>query len=192
ASIMNKEFDLFINLAEELARAFVREQIEYVVGDAPEGYNPAHDVCRLLINAAVEIAAGDGHQSISNFDISLTSRLGHFSQAPSEGAIWLHLDETTLGQKLKAVQGYTELTSEVERILAQVGVDGLRTECLRLVARSNSITEETPYYELYGEKQVAAGYYQRVLRYREHVLPLAEALQQHVERTNERTASTDY
>ena len=32
----------------------------------------------------------------------------------------------------------------------------------------------------YGEQQVAAGYYQRVIRYRDHFLPLADGLQQYV------------
>jgi hypothetical protein len=37
-----------------------------------------------------------------------------------------------------------------------------------------------PYYEEYGEKRVAEGKYGEVIRYREHVLPLAEALRQTV------------
>jgi hypothetical protein len=41
-----------------------------------------------------------------------------------------------------------------------------------------------PFYEEYGERQVAAGHYKRVLRYREHVLPLAAALKTHVERSS--------
>ena len=40
---------------------------------------------------------------------------------------------------------------------------------------------KTPFYELYGERQVLAGHYDRVLRYREHMRPLAEAIQAHVE-----------
>src|SRR5215510_7026920 len=56
AATMNHDFGLFINLAEELADAFLRERIEYVVGDATEGYNPAHDICRFVINASIEIA----------------------------------------------------------------------------------------------------------------------------------------
>jgi hypothetical protein len=41
----------------------------------------------------------------------------------------------------------------------------------------NIFKEDTkPYYEEYGEKRVAEGKYGEVIRYREHVLPLAEAL----------------
>lgn len=35
---------------------------------------------------------------------------------------------------------------------------------------------ETPFYERHGEKQVAEGYYDQVIRYREHMLALAEGL----------------
>ena len=55
-AIIKGESDLFITLTEELARELLGEGTEYVVGDAIEGYNPAHDVCRLMINAAVEKA----------------------------------------------------------------------------------------------------------------------------------------
>src|SRR4051812_25730448 len=48
AAILDHDFALFINLAEELAEALVREEIEYVVGDAAEGYSSAHDICRFL------------------------------------------------------------------------------------------------------------------------------------------------
>src|SRR6266566_9892970 len=47
AAILNHEFDFFIRLAKELGEAFVAERIDYVAGDAFEGYNPMHDVCRL-------------------------------------------------------------------------------------------------------------------------------------------------
>src|SRR5262245_32314848 len=57
AAILEGNTDLFVGLADELAESFVKESIDHVVGDASEGYSPAHDICRLLINAGVEIAA---------------------------------------------------------------------------------------------------------------------------------------
>src|SRR5688572_8495805 len=56
AAILNHEFDLFVGLAGELCEAFAAERIDYVAGDAFEGYNPMHDVCRLVINTAVTVA----------------------------------------------------------------------------------------------------------------------------------------
>lgn len=38
---------------------------------------------------------------------------------------------------------------------------------------------DKPYYETYGEERVALGVYTSTLRYREHVLPVVEALARH-------------
>src|SRR5262245_11254695 len=71
AAIINREFDFFVRLARELCEGFVVERISYVAGDAFEGYNPMHDVCRLVINAAVTVAQRSlGHQ-MRNLEFSL-------------------------------------------------------------------------------------------------------------------------
>jgi hypothetical protein len=46
AALMDGDLAPFVGLAEELAEAFARDHGDYVVGDAAEGYNPAHDACR--------------------------------------------------------------------------------------------------------------------------------------------------
>ena len=46
AAILNHEFDLFIDFARELSEAFVNEGIDFVAGDALEGYNPMHEIGR--------------------------------------------------------------------------------------------------------------------------------------------------
>ena len=57
------------------------------------------------------------------------------------------------------------------------GLDVFRIECLRPLPQGAPAFEtERPYYEIHGERQVAAGYYRDVIRYREHLLPLADAL----------------
>src|SRR5437870_6297770 len=53
SAILDREFDVFIRLAKELAKAFIAQRIDYVAGDAVEGYSPTHDVCRLVINVTV-------------------------------------------------------------------------------------------------------------------------------------------
>ena len=53
-SVLSQDMSLFTSLAERLAEAFKRAGIERVVGDAAEGYNSTHDVCRY-----VECGGGD-------------------------------------------------------------------------------------------------------------------------------------
>jgi hypothetical protein len=122
---------------------------------------------------------------IENFDVLLAYKPTDYPPKTMMGAISIELDENTLSQKLQAARDYSELSVDVERILEQEPPGSLNTEYLRRVHLDSHdcLMEELPYYEAYGERQVAAGHYQRVIRYRDHVLPLADALQQYAERS---------
>jgi hypothetical protein len=179
-AIVSRNFDLFVGLAQTLAVALVKRQVDYVVSDAIEGYNPAHDVCRLIVDAAAEMASRSTNRQIASYDTLLARGLSDFSAAAPRSGVRIELDDDLLARKLRAVREYSELAAEVERILEREGKDCLRTEYLREVRRGgfdDAFLARPPYYEQYGEKQVAAGRYHEVLRYRDHVHPLAEALQ---------------
>lgn len=181
SAMLDRNCDLFIATARELAEALVRDQIEYVVGDAIEGYNPAHDLCRLIINAAVKKACQMGH-CVENFDVLLTGKSADMPVEELADSISIEVDDKMLSRKLQAARDYSEMAVDFHRILDEQGIDSLRTECLRRVTEDSGDEQfkEPPYYEIYGEKRVAAGYYQQVIRYGEHVLPIAQALRQFV------------
>jgi len=84
---------------------------------------------------------------------------------------------------MAAAKEYAELAGEVDATLDRASIDAFRVECLRPVdpATVEYACNQLPFYEQYGEKQVAAGYYHRVLRYNEHIAPLAEALRRYAE-----------
>lgn len=200
----------FTRVVEEVAGMLLREQIDHVVGDAEEGYNPAHDVCRLVVNAAVRLVNLTSRRQIANYDFTLVAPPGHCPEALRADSIRLDLDEAALARKLSAARNYPELQAEVEAALSGSGSVGLQkhpdlarragsdfdsagvpdfgVEWLRRVDERREtpapFAGRLPFYEEYGERQVAAGHYARVLRYREHVLPLAAALKSHVERSS--------
>lgn len=178
AAILNHEFALFIGLARELSDALVAERIDFVAGDASEGYNPMHDVCRLVINAAVAVAEREREQRIANFEFSLFRPPGACHEPPHADRVWRLLDEAALARKMTAAKGYAQLTGEVSAALERTSMDAFRVECLCPVDGSadDYRCKEPPFYEQYGEKQVSAGYYDRVLRYNDHIAPLAAAL----------------
>src|ERR1041384_4747104 len=70
-AILDQNVELFRNLTEEFAAALVDEEVTFVSGDAAEGFNPGHDLCRLIINAAVEIAQSRAERKITNTDFLL-------------------------------------------------------------------------------------------------------------------------
>ncbi len=182
AAILDHEFDLFVGLARELCGAFLVERIDYVAGDALEGYNPMHDVCRLVINAAVTVARRARGHRVANFEFSLIGQPVCHEPPHSDGICRL-LDDAAFARKMAAAKGYAELAGEVHATLERTSTDALRVECLRPVGPGpgDYRCDQLPFYEQYGEKQVAAGYYHRVLRYHEHIVPLAEALRHYAE-----------
>jgi hypothetical protein len=176
AALLRRDVGLFRGLAEELADAFVRDDIAAVAGDAWEGYNPAHDVCRLLVNAAVKRVRARTGRALRNYAFPLTLPP---APSPAPPAVFrLCLDDGALGRKLARARAYPELADEVNGALARLGPDAFRTECLHPVGAGEGLRpfEGPPFYEEYGERQVAAGRYRQALRYREHVRPLAHAL----------------
>ena len=53
-----------------LAHQFVTHGITVVVGDVREGYNPMHDVCRMMTDAAVALAGRVLHRPISSYQFA--------------------------------------------------------------------------------------------------------------------------
>ncbi len=192
AAILNHEFDFFIRLAKELSEAFVAERIDYVAGDAFEGYNPMHDVCRLMINAAVTVARRARERRIANLEFSLIGQPPCHERLHAEG-LCRRLDDAAFTRKMAAAKGYPELAGEVDAALERRSNDALRVECLSPVGPEpgDYSCDQVPFYEYYGEKQVAAGYYDRVLRYREHIAPLAAALRRYAESASNAAPTTD-
>ena len=175
--------DVFTALAEELAAALLDDRIDYVAGDAPEGFNPTHDVCRLLINAATELARRRGGPGMPCFDFPLDAPPADCPDDLRPRALTLRLDDAAFDRKMQAARAYAELTGEVDSALRAHREEAFRVECLRPVEYALDLRGQVgdpPYYESYGEKQVAAGRYDRVLRFRQHLEPIASALRARV------------
>jgi hypothetical protein len=184
AAILRGDLDLFCRLVDELSLAFDVHGIGYVAGDAVEGYNPAHDLCRLILNTAVRACRLRFNRQIANFDFPLSGCADEGNATGLGRALRIELDDAGFQRKIQAASGYLELGDEVEAATRRNGLSPFREEYLRLVCRSRQsyVFNEPPFYERYGEKQVAAGVYSRVLRYREHMVPIAGALERHAKR----------
>jgi len=238
SAILGNDSDLFVTLVEELAKAFVDEQIDYVVGDADEGYNVAHDMCHVLIDVASALAEQEYGHHVALYEFPL---VGPIEERQNHGTVWLQLDEDTFRHKMEAARAYSKQLAEdvqlaldagsfhgirrlsepqlnealdaelktavIEELESQpalktkyryltegVPLDALRVECLRPIhngSTTRSTFDEPRFYELYGEKLVAAGLYENVIRYREHMYPLTQAIWKRVQRT-ERCARSAY
>ena len=204
-AILNRDFDLFMQLADELADALASQGVECVVGDASEGYNSIHDLCRIIIDVAVSMSRRASNRPIANFDFAVVGRPDLCAEELRSDAICLQLDAYAFTRKLNAARKYyPELLDEVmytvngieqgayylahtdqgNPSIQVMTLDFFRTECLRPVRdgrNSSALSGGKPFYEIHGERQVAAGRYSQVIRFGEHMRPLADALWNYAE-----------
>ncbi|HEV7681259.1 MAG TPA: hypothetical protein VGO68_03990 [Pyrinomonadaceae bacterium] len=117
-AFLKGDFQLFIELAKQLADAFSRHRIQFVVADAAEGYSPTHDACRLLTDAAVEIVRRKHKRQIANFDVAVVGPPDECPEQNREQAIWLHLDDEAFARKFATARSYSpDLARDVDAAL---------------------------------------------------------------------------
>ena len=179
AAMLAGDHSRFIALAEELAAALVHTRIDLVAGDAIEGFNPSHDVCRYVMNAAVRLASRACGRAIDCYAFPLDAAPAPCCSGLHGGALRVCLDDQLLERKLQAAHGYVELQPEVQGALARYGTEPFRSEYLYPVDLADPYgwdLERVPAYESYGAQRVRTGAYDQVVTFREHVKPLADAL----------------
>jgi hypothetical protein len=182
AAILGGDDALFAGIAAELASALGAADVDYVVTDALEGYNPGHDLCHVLVAAAVALLAR--RRPVAAFDFPLVGPPDACPPAGQAGAVTLTLAADAFARKLAAAAAYAELAGEVTRALGDGAIDASRCERLRPVPVGPSRgapPENPPYYERYGERRVEAGRYGEVLRWRAHMAPLVDAVLRRLE-----------
>jgi hypothetical protein len=178
-AILEQYTSRFLAIVDELACSFVRHDIDCVAGDGAEGFNPTHDLCRVLINAAIVRAQRASGKNIANFEFSLTEWEQDCPESPhDERCLHWTLDDRLLSEKMAVAQQYVELKNEVRRAIAQRGEEYFRNECIRALLDPAPWfdTSKKPFYETWGERQVLNGQYQSVIRLEQHIMPLANAI----------------
>src|SRR5262252_2542651 len=73
-ALLNHDFNLFAQLASEIAEAIFKEELTCIAGDSAEGYNPTHDACRLIVNAAVAMARERYGRNVTNLEFVIEGR----------------------------------------------------------------------------------------------------------------------
>lgn len=201
-AILNQDIELFCDLTDELADEIIEKQFDYVVGDAMEGYSPVHDVCRIVVDCAIEAARKRG-RAVRSYDYAMFELPDSCSDDVRDRSILLSLDDEVFKRKIDATRKhYPKLVEELEAAIrvdgsgslkdyldsigqtassVGAGLDMYRTECLRPV--TDSATPDwsgRPFYEGRNEALVQAGHFDRAIKFRDHLRPLATALRAHV------------
>jgi hypothetical protein len=183
--LLDSRVDVFVDLAEELADCLIAADVDSVAGDAVEGFNPVHDVCRFIIDGAVARVEKRTGRKLGNHDFVLDSSPELCPESLRSQATWMRLDEAAVERKLEAGLDYPELREEVRFASQRFGRKSFAVECLRPAHTELMIEQfahEKPDYERYGEMRRREGRYREVIRYREHVLPVRTAMEEALDR----------
>jgi hypothetical protein len=179
SSLLNHDFNVFEQLAAEIAETIVSEELTCIVGDAWEGYNPTHDACRLIVNAAVSMAQERCNRNITNLELIVTRQPNGRVATGAAQHSCVKLDSRTFAEKIAAARAYPGLKDDVDYFLKKYSEQAFRTEYLYRAAEDPEQTwvdQKPPYYEEHGERRVRNGDYEQVIRYHQHMLPLAKIL----------------
>jgi len=169
--MLNGDIDPVVAMTIELSDGLIERGIQSVVADAFELYNPIHDLCSVMASLATVRACAATGRTITRCEYAVT-------EAPSGEGEAIELNDAALARKLAAAHRYEELSLEVDGLIGRIGVDALRREMLKPVGTGVELPklETKPFYETYGEKQVAAGLYRTVIRYEPHFRSFVEKL----------------
>jgi hypothetical protein len=166
ALIREQNVELVLSMANELAEELAERRTMTVVCDAAEGYNPVHDLCRLIAGAAIAAAGTE----TKLYEYAVVGRPDTFETC-------VELDERTFAAKMDAAGRFAHAISDVSELQSRHGGDAFRTESFRLVTDWTALhSSERPDYERYGEERVASHRYEHVIRRGEHMIPLRDAL----------------
>jgi hypothetical protein len=173
--ILGGRADVFLALARELGAVLVEKGVDVVVGDAREGFNPVHDLCRMTIDCALALASRRSIRTIRNLAFGLYDDPSF--EPNTQGVVRLRLTDEALERKAAAAAGYADIEHEIALALGAFGREAFRHEPLSPANGSYPKGgTPVPLYESYGETRAAQGIYSRVLRYQEHVAPIERAL----------------
>jgi hypothetical protein len=178
-AILHADWELCESLSAELCLALIRERVELVLCDALEGFCSVHELAHLLAQAAVRRAQPYLSRPITLTEFPVVNKPLDAAELNPHGDLWLELEAETLHRKLHMARGYPEIAREVEETLHRFGLSPFRCEGLRRIDPSAALARPSrmpPFYERHGLELVQAGVYSATITYRDHLLPLAQAL----------------
>ena len=177
AMILECNTTLLLWIVTTLARE-IHNRSGSIVVDAVEGYNPVHDLCRMIAGAAIELAGVD----TKLYEYAVVGSPNAFD-ATNDEVIAFELDERALARKMDRARSAATRVPDIGELVSRYGAAAYRHERFRPVREWWRIDSGAPppQYERFGEERVASQRYSRVIRRDEHMVPLRDSLRRAVE-----------
>jgi hypothetical protein len=178
AMILEANIPLLLSVVMDLATAIGTWRSKLIVCDAVEGYNPVHDLCRLIAGAAIEMANLD----VKQYEYAVVNGPASIDVA-GEDVLRFEIDDSAFAAKLQTAARFSRVLPDAEELLSRHGRESYRREIFRRVIDWTDLgADDAPSYERVGEERVAADRYGGVIRKAEHMVPLRDALRASVRR----------
>lgn len=177
--ILSNSIDSFLRSKSVLKEFILEQKYRVIVGDALEGFNPSHDLCRYLINSIVIEMEKENKVKIENYDFFQDDVRKNQTSDKKTGDIILELNEDELQKKMDACINYPKIKSEVDKFVSNFGKDFFALEFFRKINDPTKIVgwdTDFPYYEEFGRKRIAEGTYKQLISFDTHMMKLAQAL----------------
>lgn len=175
--ILEQDLSKISSYINNLKEIILKNDYDMIVGDALEGFNPTHDICRYLINGIVSDISSNHSKTILNYDFVLDSAPNNISKDNNVGGLSLKLSEDEFEMKINAAMNYPELKYEVDTAVEKYGKEAFLWESFGKISDLNQISNwntQKPYYETFGEKRIKEGSYSSLITFENHIKPIAE------------------
>lgn len=176
--ILENQTEKILAIKARLKSFILEAGYDCIVGDALEGFNPTHDLCRYLINGIITDIKEETGLSIRTYDFLLDEAPNNIPQSSNHQGISLELSPAEFDEKLEAANNYPELKYEVEYAINRFGREAFYWESFRKVNDLSEIRNwkgEEPYYETFGRKRIEEGLYSDLITFDHHLKPIALA-----------------
>jgi hypothetical protein len=172
-AVIQGDHERIFALAEELADAFITDKITFVVADPAEGRHPSHDLCRLLTDTAVTLAARH-RPELRNYEYSLYPAEPRRKVVAGGKGFPLSIEGTAWQRKFSCARTYPACLEELWQTIQHHGLDSLREEYLRPAMPWGIMQRTGVSYSRAGDRLPIPD-----VGFHEHLLPAAEALRRH-------------
>jgi len=179
--ILNENIPAIEKIRDIILNEVLAQGYDLLIGDALEGFNPTHDLCRYIINSVVKKANLENRDhAIKNISYKLDSVSSIKSNLISDESVFnFFLSEKEFNEKYTAALNYPELEFELDKAIQLYGKDAFMNEEYEVVEDIEMISNWSapcPFYENYGKEKVRDGVYQQSIEFEKHMKPIAMAL----------------
>ncbi len=184
--LLSRDIEWFATLRDHVAAWLCQTKADVIIADKFEWYNSIHDLCPLLVDAALETCPLLSARNVRRFDLPLAFQTldsgGEESvvdSGDSQHTYMLTPEESR--RKWDAIQSVVGHDENVRLVTTAWSGERYLQEICEAVPATRDYRVAPPRdrwktYDDHGTENVARGRYREAITFHEHYVPIAEAL----------------